>query len=1342
MIALHRFLGRMDLDSPDSVIQKGVHRTARNGIFKGVPGNYRFESLPGTTAIPNPYLPVTGTNKSIGTHYDAVNQMLYDLNWNSTGFHAIYIFSTQQQTWQQLIQIGVNTIGDPLSFTAFGRITSIDILYGDGNSGDLLFYVDSLKRPRKLNIQRLLNNGYAGVKDNYLKVIKAPPAFPPQATYENDATVTGNACLNHLFQFAETWLYDDFEESVKATGSQVPLPSDPFDPTNNVSQTRNARIAIYVQTGDQNVKKLRIYGRITQNGSTSDWVIVDTLIKADLGIPDNTMYRYLFFNTVSYDTADPKFTVLDQDFVPQEANCQSLLDGTTISYSGIKEGYDFFNPSLNITSANQNVNSFGANGTLFFAAPNGIFTGNQPQLTIYLTGVGTNDGFGNPTTLEKPPTLMVVKAKSGVTDVGFSYLNIGSVNGIPLLLSSLQASAISAGWVFISSTTNSITIYYPTGNVVLQSSYTQGVSGNTSPYLSPIFAHMPEATYKYGIVYRDEDGRTNGVISNIQGQVKTPIFNPLVGQIPGITIGLAGYNPPLWARSYAIVRTDNLTYDKHLYWVSNQAFCNIGQSVSKQYAYVSITNFDDYNTNINAVDNVVSYSFTQGDRIRILGRFDVAGAFNLFTYDYAILGVVVNPVINGIAQAGTFIQIQYPTADINAGYKFDGSDDYQNYKFLIYSLKEFKPENENAYFEIGQTYGIGNPGTISAYHMGNIADNTVNITDGDIFFRQRTIPVGNTYPLTGGPEGAAFQYFNTRLTPSFPTGIRPGNFFPPIPASPQIVTSRFTIGTQLSGVSASLSNGAVYPVYSSADWLVFNTGPTPLTVRFRATVPLTVTVNTNFAAYAKILTPTSSTPQTILAKSQGLIVNTQYNIELDGTMVVPPNGKLFILYSNVLPAGNLLVSSYIARLDIIKNVTIPIFETSFSDIYRLVTNSDNRPNIVDTTAKQTYFSTLFRFSRPYQLGTNINNTNRFYPNNLDEFDKSFGDVMRTRIRGREMIVFQYRRCGHVGVYQKYISDNSSSNNLITTDSIITPNNIQYYEGEYGIGNQPDSLASSGYVDYFADPVKGFWCRLALNGIEPISELYKVQTFAGTNLPYYLNTYNNQFGGKSAILGVFNFNKDRDGEAIFVLQSGTSDGLTFAGPGGSTITQPAIFINNGRPTNIPGQAISFNERQNSWVNFLDIDPDSIICCENVMYAFKNGVLYSFANSSAQANFFGTQYPCTITIPFNDNLVEKKTFIALTQVSSTLWYCPSIYTDLQSYPGQRQESNLVNEDFALLENEWNASFWNDQHSPLGQFDGGENLKGSLIVIQFQVDNPSGGVNLSDLSVRFIESHRNNK
>lgn len=1285
---IKEFAGSLDLDSPNEVIAKGALKMARNIEFFGTPPNMRAQSIKGTTLIPNALLPGTGTNLTIGAHYDAVNQRIFIFNWNSTGFNGIYIYYTLQGTFVTLIQDGTGTNGSVLNFGAYPRIDGVEILYGDANVGDLLFFIDSGKRPRKLNINRLLAGTYnAGgklIQDSYLSVIKAPAIIPPQCVYENDTTVTINNLVNSLFKFSYTLLYDDLEESVLSSACAMALPSDPFDPTNNTPVTRNARIRLYLQTGDQNVKKIRIYGKQTKDGTTTDWFIVDTLIKADLGIADNGTYQYLFFNNGNYVAADPKFTVLLEDDVPQQANCQALLNGTTISYAGITEGYPFFDPSIAVTAANITPPRYTVNGTLFYAATNGLFTGSQPQITIYLTGVGVNDGFGNPSTLEKPPSFMQVRARSGLVDKSFSYTNT-TFTAVSDILNGLSAAAVTAGWTVVGTTANSLTVYYPTGNVILQSSSISGVQSDTSPNKSPSFAFYPQANYAWGVVYYDTNGRTNGVISNIKVQSNIPIAT--TGQIAEITIGLAGYTPPSWAVYYHLVRTDNLTYEKYLGWISTSAYSNTGALVPTQYAYLGLANISYYNIQIKATEGAVSYGFSQGDRVRITGRYAADGTFVTLNYDYAILGEVINPVVNGQVQVGSFLQIAYPAADVAASggnYGFDGTSNFQNYQILIYSYKAQNANTQNVYFEIGQEYGIGNPGTNTAYHMGNVSDNTIKLTDGDIFYRQRTVPLANEYYVNCGTFTQNSTYQNL--------WVNPGGGGTPI-----VDNGVWSIIGGLPDVSGLLP--IQNPTYANIDWTVFNKSASAFNVRFQQSITVTDTTDPNgqWGLYIKVVLPGNivSTYVVIPIKT-GLAPGVVNTYSYDVTISLPASAKMwFISYA----VNQMTVAAGELTIDIIRNKTLGVFDKSFSDIFNLVTNSDNRPDILDATARQTYFSTLFRFSQPFQLGTNINNTNRFYPNNFDEWDKSYGAVIRLRVRQRELRIFQERRCGHTGIYAKYIADNSGVNTLVTTDLIITPNNVEYFEGEFGIGNQPSGLCSSGYADYFPDPVKGYWLRLSLDGIQPISELYKVQSFAGTNLPIYLNNYNYQFGGTASIISCYNFKKTKEGEAIFCLQGGTANQLTFTGPGGpNTVVFPAIFTMG--PTNIPGQSIAFDEKYNAWTSLYDFVPDAMVCAENTLYSFYNGQMYSHTDNVNYCRFYGTQYNPSIKLVFNDNMAIKKKYLAIAYQSNQIWVSPTVgdinTSMINPQTGLPQISQLISQDYEINENIRYAAFLFDGNS----------------------------------------------
>jgi hypothetical protein len=270
--------------------------------------------------------------------------------------------------------------------------------------------------------------------------------------------------------------------------------------------------------------------------------------------------------------------------------------------------------------------------------------------------------------------------------------------------------------------------------------------------------------------------------------------------------------------------------------------------------------------------------------------------------------------------------------------------------------------------------------------------------------------------------------------------------------------------------------------------------------------------------------------------------------------------------------------------------------------------------------------------------------------------------------GNRLRIFQERKVGEVGVYAQFVLTNTGAVSFIKNESIITANNIQYYEEDFGMGNQPNGLISSGYQNYFFDPVRGAWLRVSLDGVKNISEEFNAQTFAGANLPNYLNQYNYRFGGNAVLLGCYNFKKDKDGEVLFTMQGGT----------------------NGSAS-IPGQTMAFNERKNAFTGTYDINPDDIVCCENQLYSFYNGNLWVHSNhgTNGYANFFGTPYPVSVTMVFNQQKHVKKNFMTIQYQSymNKVWAAISVGDIITSFvnpqSNRQQISQLPGANFSCEE-----------------------------------------------------------
>ena len=75
-----------------------------------------------------------------------------------------------------------------------------------------------------------------------------------------------------------------------------------------------------------------------------------------------------------------------------------------------------------------------------------------------------------------------------------------------------------------------------------------------------------------------------------------------------------------------------------------------------------------------------------------------------------------------------------------------------------------------------------------------------------------------------------------------------------------------------------------------------------------------------------------------------------------------------------------------------------------------------------------------------------------------------------------MKVYQKFKVGNVPVLTQIVKDVAGNPLQANTDQLI--NKIQYYSGDYGIGDCPCSLAWDNFADYFVDDFRGVVCRLS------------------------------------------------------------------------------------------------------------------------------------------------------------------------------------------------------------------------------------------------------------------------
>ncbi len=404
--------------------------------------------------------------------------------------------------------------------------------------------------------------------------------------------------------------------------------------------------------------------------------------------------------------------------------------------------------------------------------------------------------------------------------------------------------------------------------------------------------------------------------------------------------------------------------------------------------------------------------------------------------------------------------------------------------------------------------------------------------------------------------------------------------------------------------------------------------------------------------------------------------------------------------------------------------TVSLMDANYSDFFDSAVNDNGRAQVIEVNAKQAFNPTLIRFGGAYQSGTSVNETNKFYFENFDEYDRSNGAIKKMFIEGRRLFVFQQFDVGVVPILTQIILD--TAGNPLEANSEQLLNKITYpYIGKFGIGDIPESFAYGKGAMYFGDNNKGVYCRLSNQGVTPLSVLYSCHSFFIDKMKAYNNSLNNGNGatgqsytGNPTVYATFNENINR---VIICLEEINR----YDGDGNLTFHQDPYTI-------------TFNEARDStegFESFMSYHPEMLGCLNNFMFMLKQGYFWKHEGGYF-CNFFNYQYGVYIKQVFNDNVIVKKTYQAISEYGNTIWPCTEITTQMLNVSGTAQTSNLLLHDFNTLESNFHATFKGDTNYGSTKYNG-KKLKGNYIIIKFEITQAPNFVFLNVATVRWINS-----
>jgi len=1346
MVDVKRFSGVMNLDDKPENILGPQHIDALNLRFYGGQNGLTAENVKGNYIIPNSQLPANGTNICIGSYYDRVNQLIYFFNYNSQGNHGIYTLNVNTEAITKLFLCNTDSVGDVLNFNANYPVHSVSLVYRDPGQGNLLYWTDGYNPPKYLNVDTV--SSLAPFSSDMLTAAKNAPLTPPVAEYKSDTTVTTNNLRKKLFRFSYRWVYENGEKSTFSPISAVPLPVNGYNPNTSNNATQNNYIEVEVYSGGNDCKTIEIAGQVNINNTWSDFFTIDSINLEQYQLPTNSSFAYNFYNNGAYVNVPVEESDLYFSYLPNLANTLELLNGNTIIYGGITEGYDAI--------AREDVD---------VTLTTGVGNPNIPSISFSYTGPNSfNVIIGSTITAGAAYTVYFTYNSGTAGDASprnVTYTTVGGDN-IDDVVAGLKA--------LIQGSNISVDDFGTSGVFRVFTSTFAGTITNVAVSVSTVGSEVAQASWKWscpqrlGLVYFDEFGKTNGVVSFVSDSdidttdfaVTTPLFSVSsnVPQVPFIAASI-NHTPPEWAVAYQWVRAD-LKPTSFIYWVTND-FLDPGDG----FLYFCIQNLTYQQTQNTGF--VPSYEFAEGDRVRVIAAYTggnfvpyVNGSGAPLQLDMEILGTAQKAMTAPNSGNGIFLKVTKPST-------LPTSFTDITKLIEIYTPKAVVSDESQFFFEFGQKYDIYTSAGVR-YHRGQTGDQTATNPatfqwfEGDIYYRERGWFISNV------ATSVTSEYFmDANYNDYFPSAVNSNGRTWTINPDAQTIYNQAMVrwggqyeqGTDVNNLNifrpadfdeADRSKGAIQRLMVE-DRILY--------VYQQRGVGM-------YGIYAKYVQDNAG--QAILTTTNAII--TTNNIRyLVGNYGLGDQPCSLVRGKNVHYFVDPVRGYQVRRAT---DGLTPISELYKGQFYiRDLITPYNKNYETTNLVKSKILGTYNFFDEEYVCSLEGGD---LYPSNrLSIVDN--GVITNGDINTPSTLYTPFS--GNTGPFTFIVSFDGTP---LTGDVVHFILRLNYGPAiDFPIvvlagwtitdiinaavaAINPSGQFSATSTTYGGFPAIQFGADVAgtvITGESSIEWPAVISTFTGTPqtgdevtisvsadppsppLPYTNFTYT--FGAGNTI-------NDMITSLVATINAGgnfTATAVTYNGNPGFTVRKlTTSYIYGGSSlslealSTISPYTFSFNELRNGYTSFFSYYPEWMDNAQELIYTWKNGELYKHDNTTNYCNFYGTQSAAYVTCVFNPAIHVKKSWNSLMEIADTIWIVPSMYTNTYSYGTTKQQSSLVEAEFQLLEGNPSAAIKRDANSSGGKINGNF-MKGNWLVVKFQKTNANNLVNLSEVSARFTDS-----
>jgi hypothetical protein len=166
-----------------------------------------------------------------------------------------------------------------------------------------------------------------------------------------------------------------------------------------------------------------------------------------------------------------------------------------------------------------------------------------------------------------------------------------------------------------------------------------------------------------------------------------------------------------------------------------------------------------------------------------------------------------------------------------------------------------------------------------------------------------------------------------------------------------------------------------------------------------------------------------------------------------------------------------------------------IEDYSVSDFFPSKSTSAGRPHAVQPDAQTVFRKGSVTYSDPFTIDSKYLGLSSFNPSlaNFYDFDYQHGTIKQLVGDDDRVYIIQQRKSGWAPIGRNIIESTDGAQSLTLSRSVVgVPN---YYLGDYGINDNPESLAVDRGRVYFADVRTGKIVRISRDGISLISEQF-------------------------------------------------------------------------------------------------------------------------------------------------------------------------------------------------------------------------------------------------------------